>query len=75
MEPIRSMDFTQIQIISKAELRKISFQVCMCLASLIDKLLISRQDVAAALKQVKASVGEEDLDSYKEWDSKFGATR
>ena len=27
MGPIRSMDFTQIQIISKAELRKISFQV------------------------------------------------
>ena len=27
MEPIRSMDFTQIQIIRKAELRKISFQV------------------------------------------------
>ena len=28
MGPIRSMDFTQIQTISKAELRKISFQVC-----------------------------------------------
>ena len=27
MGPIRSMDFTQIQIIRKAELRKISFQV------------------------------------------------
>ena len=28
MGPIRSMDFSQIQRINKAELRKISFQVC-----------------------------------------------
>eukprot|EP00092_Neocalanus_flemingeri_P017445 GFUD01018870.1.p1 GENE.GFUD01018870.1~~GFUD01018870.1.p1 ORF type:complete len:724 (-),score=245.32 GFUD01018870.1:141-2312(-) len=36
---------------------------------------INHQDLLAALKQVKASVGQKDLELYKLWDKQFGAGR
>ena len=36
---------------------------------------VSRQDLMAALRQVKASVGHQNLELYKEWDKQYGAGR
>ena len=36
---------------------------------------ISAADFVPALRQVKASVSEKDLDLYIDWDRKFGATK
>jgi len=36
---------------------------------------IMHQDLMAALRQVKASVGQQDLELYKEWDKQYGAGR
>jgi len=36
---------------------------------------IIHQDLLAALKQVKASVGQQDLELYRDWDKQFGAGR
>jgi len=36
---------------------------------------IIHTDLVAALKQVKASVGQQDLELYKQWDKQFGAGR
>ena len=34
---------------------------------------VDANDFAEALKQVKASVSDKDLDLYKDWDSRFGS--
>ena len=34
---------------------------------------VSMDDFELALRQVKPSVSEQDLQSYKEWDSRFGS--
>ena len=36
---------------------------------------IDVDDLRSALRQVKASVSEQDLDQYIEWDKRFGASK
>ena len=36
---------------------------------------IMHQDLMAALRQVKASIGQQDLELYKEWDKQYGVGR
>ena len=36
---------------------------------------INYEDLMAALRQVKASVSQQDLDQYEEWDKRFGASK
>ena len=36
---------------------------------------INHTDLLSALRQVKASVSQQDLDQYIEWDKRFGASK
>ena len=36
---------------------------------------INYTDLLSALRQVKASVSQQDLDQYIEWDKRFGASK
>ena len=36
---------------------------------------INHNDLLSALRQVKASVSQQDLDQYIEWDKRFGASK